>query len=283
MAKLDMESIVEAVNNLPVLPGIVLKVIKLTEDPDSTVQDISRLLNQDQVITAQVLKMANSAFYGFPRRIGSVTDAIVLLGFRTLRSIVMAAAVSDLLNQEIPGYAMEYGELWRHSQCAAMAARLIARKSKFAMLDVAYTAGLLHDIGKIILNNAMQDTYQEIVARVTSDNISFVEAEVQELGFNHAQVGARVVEKWNLPVETVEAIRYHHIPEKAEVNPRLTAIVHLADVISVSMGVGMGIDGLLYSVSEEAMQLLGLDEITIESIISELIDVFSDQSIFEIK
>ena len=149
MGKISLESIVEAVNDLPALPQVVVQVIKLTEDPDSTAQDINYVLNQDQAITAKVLKMANSAFYGFPRRIGSVTDAIIMLGFRTLRSIVMAASVSDILNKEIEGYALEYGELWRHSQCTAMAARLIARKSKFAFLDLAYTAALLHDIGKV--------------------------------------------------------------------------------------------------------------------------------------
>lgn len=283
MGIISVESIVEAVNDLPALPHVVVQVIKLTEDPDSTAQDINRVLNQDQAITARVLKMANSAFYGFPRRIGSVTDAIVLLGFRTLRSIVMAASVSDILNQEMQGYALEYGELWRHSQCAAMAARLIARKSKFALLDLAYTAALLHDIGKVILNNTMKEAYHEVVATVTAENISFIEAEDKILGFNHAQIGARVAEKWNLPPETVEAIQLHHNPERAQVNPRLTAIVHLADAVCVSMGVGMGIDGLLYPMSGEAMQLLGLDEIEIENIISELVDVFCDQQIFEIK
>jgi putative nucleotidyltransferase with HDIG domain len=283
MGKISIEAIVEAVNDLPALPQVVVQVIKLTEDPDSTAQDINRVLSQDQAITARVLKMANSAFYGFPRRIGSITDAIVLLGFRTLRSIVMAASVSDILVQEMPGYALEYGELWRHSQCTAMAARLIARKSKFALLDLAYTAALLHDIGKVILNGTMQEAYREVVAKVTDDNISFINAEDEILGFNHAQVGARVAEKWNLPPETVEAIQLHHSPDEAKVNRRLTAIVHLADAVCVAMGIGVGIDGMLYPMSGEAMQLLGLDEIEIENIISELIDVFSDQQIFEIK
>ena len=283
MGKISLESIVEAVNDLPALPQVVVQVIKLTEDPDSTAQDINYVLNQDQAITAKVLKMANSAFYGFPRRIGSVTDAIIMLGFRTLRSIVMAASVSDILNKEIEGYALEYGELWRHSQCTAMAARLIARKSKFAFLDLAYTAALLHDIGKVILNNIMKETYREVVTLVSEDNISFIEAENKILGFNHAEVGARVAEKWNLPPETVEAIQLHHSPEVAQVNPRLTAIVHLADAICVSMGIGMGIDGILYPISGGAMQLLDLDETEIEHVISELIDVFADQQIFELK
>ena len=109
MGKINLESIVEAVNDIPALPQVAVRVIKLTEDPDSTAHDINNVLNQDQAITARVLKMANSAFYGFPRRIGSVTDAIILLGFRTLRSIVMAASVSDMLSKEMEGYALGVG------------------------------------------------------------------------------------------------------------------------------------------------------------------------------
>ena len=126
----------------------------------------------------------------------------------------------------------------------------------------------------------MKETYREVVAQVNANNISFIEAENNILGFNHAEVGARVAEKWNLPSETVEAIQLHHSPEDAQVNPRLTAIVHLADAVCVSMGIGMGIDGLLYPISGEALQLLGMDEVEIENVISELVDVFADQQIF---
>ncbi|MDD3024793.1 MAG: HDOD domain-containing protein, partial [Syntrophomonadaceae bacterium] len=229
MTRLSMDSIVEAVNDLPSLPHIVVKIMELTEDPDSTAQDISNVLSQDQAMTARVLRLANSAFYGFPRRISTINDAIVFLGFKTIRSIVMAVSVSGILSREVEGYALEQGELWRHSQCSAMAARLIARKAKFAIVDLAYTAALLHDIGKVILNSYMKEAYHEVVAKVGEENKSFIETENEVLGFNHAVVGARVAEKWNLPPELVEAIALHHHPEQAEINKRLTAIVHLGD------------------------------------------------------
>lgn len=280
MTRISMESIVEAVNDLPALPHVVVKVMELTEDPDATAQDISNVLNQDQAMTARVLKLANSAFYGFPRRIGTISDAIIYLGFKTIRSIVMAVSVSDILSREIEGYALEYGELWKHSQCTAIAARLIARKAKFGFLDLAYTAALLHDIGKVILNNFMKEAYHEVVNRVSGENISFIDTENEILGFNHAMVGARVAEKWNLPPDLVEAIALHHHPEDAEINKRLTAIVHLGDAICVMMGIGIGIDGMLYPVSEDAMKLLGFSESDIETVISELVDVFADQQSF---
>lgn len=282
MGKIDIGDIVQAVSDLPALPQTVVRVMELTEDPNSTAQDINKVLSQDQAITARVLKMANSAFYGFPRRIGSVTDAVILLGFRTTRSIVIAASVNDILNQEIQGYALEYGDLWSHSQCTAIAARLIARKVKCNSLDIVYTTALLHDIGKVILNNTMQDTYHDIISMVNEKNITFIEAEDQVLGFNHAQVGAQVAEKWNLPLELVEAIEFHHGPSQAQINPRLTAIVHLADIICATMGIGMGIDGLLYMTSGESLQLLGFNEREIENLISDFIDVICHQDSFGI-
>lgn len=280
MGRITAETVIEAVNDIPALPQVAVRVMELTGHPDSTAQDISNELMKDQSITARVLRWANSAFYGFPRRIGTVTDAVVLLGFRTIRSIVLAAAVNDVLDRRIEGYALEQGELWQHSQSSAMAARVLGRKAKYAYLDLAYTAALLHDIGKVILNRFMKETYHDVVGLVTNENISFMEAEDRVLGFNHALIGSRVAEKWNLPPELVEAIALHHNPEAASINPHLTAITHLADAVCVSMGIGIGIDGLLYPLSQSAIELLGLSEIDIDNVISELVDLFADQQSF---
>lgn len=280
MGRITIETVIEAVNDIPALPQVAVRVMELTGHPDSTAQDISNELMNDQAITARVLRWANSAFYGFPRRIGTVTDAIVLLGFRTIRSIVLAAAVNDVLDREIEGYALEQGELWRHSQCSAMAARLLGRKAKYAHLDLAYTAALLHDIGKVILNRFMKEAYHDVVGLVNSENISFMDAENRVLGFNHALIGSRIAAKWNLPQELVEAIAFHHSPEAATVNPHLAALTHLADAVCVSMGIGIGVDGLLYPMSQPAVELLGLSEMDIDNAISELVDVFTDQQSF---
>lgn len=280
MEKVTLESIVEAVNDLPSLPHVVLKIMELTEDPNSTAQQINDVLNQDQGMTAKVLRLANSAFYGFPRRIATVTEATVFLGFKTVRSIVMAASVSDLLSREVEGYALASGELWRHSQCVAISARLIAKKCKFYTVDVAYTAGLLHDIGKLVLNSTMKQAYHEVVAMVESENIPFTTAEDQILGFNHAVVGAKIAEKWNLPSELVEAIAYHHNPDQSKINFQLTSIVHVADAICLSMGMGIGIDGMLYPLSAEAMQVLKFDEKEVDNTVSQLVDLFVDQQSF---
>lgn len=274
MTKVTLENVLSKVNDLPALPYVVVRVMELTEDQNATPQDINSALNQDQSMTAKVLKLANSAFYGFPRRISTVTDATIFLGFKTVRSIVLAAAVSEMLSKEVEGYAMDRGELWRHSQSVAIISRAIAKKVKFPLIDIAYTAGLLHDIGKVVLNSFMSQQYKEVLKAVEEEDLPFMAAEEQVLGFTHANVGARIAEKWNLPGELVEAIAYHHEPAFATINPKLTAIVHIADVICLYMGIGMGVDGLRYPVSREAMELLGLNEEDVENMMSQLVDLF---------
>jgi putative nucleotidyltransferase with HDIG domain len=280
MTKLSLETIVASVDELPSLPGIVIRVMELTEDPDATAFDINEVLNQDQTMTAQVLRMANSVYYGYSRRISTVTDAIILIGFNAVRSIVLAASVSKILKRELAGYVMREGELWRHSQCAAVFARLLAKKTKYRSIELAYTAALLHDIGKLVLNSYMSDDYQEVLAVVNEEKVSFDQAEDELFGFNHALVGGKVAAKWNLPADLVEAIKCHHHPEQAVISPKLTAIVHVADAVTLQMGMGLGIDGLLYSLSQQSLDLLEIDESDLEVLMAEIVDLFIDKDVF---
>ncbi len=280
MTKLTLENIVTQVDELPALPQIVTRVMELTEDPDSTAFDIQAVLNQDQAMTAQVLRLANSVYYGYSRRIATVTDAIILIGFNAVRSIVLAASVSKILKKELKGYAMDEGELWKHSQCSAVFARILAKKIRFRSVELAYTAALLHDIGKLILNSFMCDMYQQVIDIVAEEKIPFNEVEDNIFGYNHAILGGKVAEKWKLPVDLTEAITCHHEPGKAEINPQLTAIVHVADAATMQMGLGLGIDGLLYPLDQEAMNLLEINDSDLEEIMAELVDILIDSDTF---
>jgi putative nucleotidyltransferase with HDIG domain len=282
MAKLDLDVVTQSIKDVPALPHVVTKVMDLSQDPNASAQDVSRVLEQDQSMTARVLRLANSAFYGFPRRISSVTDATIYLGFKTLQSILMAASVSSLMSREMKGYALDEGVLWRHSQTVAFASRLLARKAKFPYVDMAYTAGLLHDIGKIVLDSYLKNMYSEIVTQVEENDLTFVEVENEVLGTNHAEVGARVALHWNLPDELCEAIRLHHQPELAEINPQLVCLVHLADIISLTIGVGLGVGGMRNHFSEEALTVLGLTAADLEDVMSQLADFLADEQSFAI-
>lgn len=273
MARFNMDDIIAAVKDLPALPHVVFQIMDLTDDPRATAQDVGKVISQDQGLTAKVLRLANSAYYGYSRKVATVSDATVLLGFATIRSIVIAASMSDILNRELTGYALGPGDLWKHSFGTAMTSRFIAQRSRFGAFEVAYTAGLLHDIGKVILNQFMKEIYQEVAGEATQYQISFLEAENRVLGFNHAVVGSRVARKWRLPADIVEAIAFHHNPVLAEKNPHLTALVHVSDALCSSLGLGVGADGMLYPVSKNAMELLHLGGNDIEVIAEELSDI----------
>lgn len=278
--KISLEQIIHNVDDLPSLPQVVEQVIRITKDPESTARELNEVICQDQVLTARVLRLANSAYYGFARRITTVIEAIIILGFNTIRNLVLTASVHDLLSKEVPGYQLGKGELWYHSIACAMTARMLARQVGFPDSDQAYIAGLLHDLGKVVLSIYVKDTYREIIEKLQKEQISFSQAEQQILGFTHAEVGARIAEKWNFPPSLVEAIAYHHQPDSARVNPQLTAIIHIADAICLTMGIGLGGDGLCYPLCPKAFQLLGLESTIIEELMEKLKDIFIDENSF---
>ncbi len=278
--KLTLEQIVRRVGDLPALPQVVAEVLRITEDPDTTVKDLNEAISRDQALAAKVLRLANSAYYGFPRRIGTIVEAVIILGFNTIRNLVLAASVHGILSRELPGYQLARGELWRHSIACAMAARTLARRARFPQPDQAFVAGLLHDIGKLVLGVYVGEAYTAILEKVHKEGLSFVQAEEEVLGFTHAAVGARVADKWNLPSYLVEAIELHHEPARARSNPLLVALTHLADAVSMMMGMGIGGDGMYYLLDSRCLDLLGLTPEDFEAVLAELGDLFADENSF---
>ncbi len=270
MSIISMDDIVEQIKDIPAFPQSVTKIIELTESPDSTVKELQEEIIKDQNITANILKYANSAYYGLSRTISTIQQAVVVLGFQAIKSIAIASSVGQTMNRELPGYALDKEDLWQQSHTCAIAARLIARKVKYPKPDEAYIAGLLRDIGKVIMDQYLREQLDEVYRLVDEQQMPFMEAEQQVMGFHHGQIGARIAEKWQLPDVLVESIALHHQPELAKVNPKLVAITHLADAVVMMMGLQVGVDGLAYNFSEKAIQLLKLDEKSLEQIMSEV-------------
>jgi putative nucleotidyltransferase with HDIG domain len=235
---------------------------------------------KDQGLTAKILRLANSPFFSATRSIKSVSEATVLLGLQAIKSMVLATAVGKVLSKELPGYFLGQHELWRQSQVSAILARSIAKKIRYSKPDQVYTAGLLRDIGKVILDTYLHDVYDAIVEEVALNNRTFIEVETAILGYDHGDVGSKIAEKWNLPLDLIEAIAFHHQPEKAKLNPKLTAMTHIADGLVMMMGFNLGIDGLSYQFSEDAMTLLKLDETSLMEIMSEVADFIADEGNF---
>jgi putative nucleotidyltransferase with HDIG domain len=283
MAKLSLEYIVSKVDDMKVLPEIINKIISLTEDPDSTVEDMEKAILGDQILTTKILRLANSAYYGYARKISTISQATVLLGFQAIKSIALASTVSIFLTSELKGYSLGKNELWTQSQTCAIVSRYIAKHIKYPSPEEAYVAGLLRDIGKTILNQHMEKEYSEVLNLVEEGNMSFLEAEKAILGFDHAEIGEKVAEKWNLPKALVDSIGHHHTPEDSNINQLLVSIVHVADAITMMMGVGLGLDGLAYSLSPVAIDALGLTEIDFDNIISNVSDLVADEDSFSTK
>lgn len=277
-----LNHIVSKVDDIPILPGRIHKIIEITEDPDSTIDDLEREILKDQSLTSKILRLANSAYYGYPRKINTVSQATILLGFQTIKSIALASTVSKMMAGELKGYALEKNDLWTQSQTCAIISRYIAKKIKITNPETAYIAGLLRDIGKTILNHYVEKEYNAIVNRVEFSKVSFLEAEEKILGFNHAQIGEKIAEKWNFPKDLVEAIGLHHTPEESTIDPKLVSIVHIADAITMMMGIGIGADGLKYNFSSFALETLNFTPEDVEQLISLSHDLIIDKDSFDL-
>jgi len=177
-----IEWLVTNAADLPSQARIAMAVTKLVNQGTSSAAQIAKTISEDQVLTARLLRMANSAFYGAPRRISTLTDAIVLLGMRAIRDMAMSVSCQDLLEREVQGYSIRRGDLWKHSSCCGFAAQQLAKHVKYQVAEEAFVAGLLHDIGKVIISHRLSDEFAEITKLSEGLGISYYEAERTVLG-----------------------------------------------------------------------------------------------------
>lgn len=281
MSKISLQDVVAKIDILPELPQVAMRVGQKLEDPDVNAQELAEIIRVDPSFTSQVLRLCNSAAYGFSRKIGTVKEAVAVLGFKSLKSMVYTIIAKAALDRPLPGYSLREGDLWYNSLTCAVYAKHIAQKEKLPDPELAFTAGLLRDIGKIVLGEYVGVNYTEIETLSMKERIDFVEAEEQVLGFNHSIVGTRLAEKWNLPISLINVIRHHHKPINLPPNmapneAKLITIVHLADTLTRMIGSGVGNDGLMYSLDILALEKAGInirENNYIELLLSELVDL----------
>jgi putative nucleotidyltransferase with HDIG domain len=278
-----LEKIMAKIDAFPSIPGSTVKLIKMLEDSETSVQAIEDVLRLDPGMTANVLKLTNSAYIGLTSKVGSVKRAIMMLGMKKIKQLVMTSCVGAVMDGAIPGYNLPAGELWRHSIAVSVAAEALSRELKLEDTEDIFTAALVHDVGKLILGQFIQDDLAAIQTAAGSD-ISFEVAEKAVLGIDHAEIGARILSQWSLPDDLVHAVRWHHDPESADSPNRTTDVVHVANVLCLMMGIGVGREGLQYTPSPEVTRRLGLKPFTLERVasqtlqlIEELSDVFSGE------
>ena len=265
----------------PSMPGAAVKLLALIDDPDVSAAQIEEILRHDPGLTANVLKLANSAYFGIPSKVGSIKQAVLNLGFKRLVQMVIASCVSAVMDKSVPGYDLSPGELWRHSIAVTVAAEGLATELKIETAEEIFTAALLHDVGKLVLGEFVENEFNKIESALTN-GISFEDAENLVLGTNHADIGAQILTQWNLPSATVNAVRWHHNPESSDRKDLMLDIVHIANVLCLMIGIGVGRDGLQYQPSTEVTGRLGLESYHLEKVASktlqwanEISEVFS--------
>ncbi|MCL2219075.1 MAG: HDOD domain-containing protein [Chitinispirillia bacterium] len=231
--------IVEDVDSLPSLPSIVMKLIEVVNSSDSAAEDAAELIEKDPALTSKMIRLANSAFYGIPRSISSVTSAVVVLGFNTIRSLVLSASVAKMFDGK---HSLDMDRFWKHSVVTAMASKIIVRHlMSVRMMDPesAFCAGVLHDIGKLIFSQYMAEDYNAVCEYARTKKLPLIEVEEKVLGVNHARMGKILADRWSLPLDLEYAIVHHHDPENADKASHLANIIHLADLISHDLGCDM--------------------------------------------
>jgi putative nucleotidyltransferase with HDIG domain len=256
--------VVNRIHNLPTPPTVFAQINKVINNPNTSAYQIGAIISEDPALSAKVLKLTNSAFYGLPRTVTSVKQAIVILGMDVVKSLVLSASVFETFSRN---YKIDKGILdsfWRHSLLVAFMARIISRTKNFPSFleaEEAFSAGLLHDIGKLVILAHLPEEFakiKEAMAKNPNELLSVLETKI--LGFDHAAVGGHLGQKWNLPKHLVDAIQYHHTPEENLENT-VTQIINVSDYLALKSQ-EIGIDPNQYSkaplISERSWGILGL-------------------------
>jgi putative nucleotidyltransferase with HDIG domain len=266
-----LSKIISKINDLPTLPILLLKVLDLINDPKTTANDLGRVISKDQVQTARLLKLVNSAFYSFPERISSVPKAVVVLGFNAIKNLILSTSVFDMLSDVAEAMQFNRKEFWKHSLCTAVGAKVIAKYAGGKHVEDLFTAGLLHDIGKVVEDRYLHEDFLAVLEMAQRNGITMAQAEEEVLVFTHAYIGKFLAQKWKFPVNLQHSIGFHHHPEEAPKGyEQITAAVHLANILAQAMEIGWSANNKVPALKKEAWEILNLKLSMIESIMEEI-------------
>ena len=245
---------IEKVGDLPTLPLVVHKIVSISNRPNSSADEIAQIIEKDQVLAAKVLKLANSPYYGFPKRIGSVSHAVVILGLNVVKRMAICASVFDMM------MAAGMGQLWRHSLAVAMTSHTMATRAGLPHPEEVFVAGLLHDLGQVALYAKAPDLAAQVEQALLGSDLWRTEAEQEILSLTHAEMAGWLADHWSLPIALKEPMMYHHQPTLARDAPLQTAIVHVADILAKAMGCGAVDHQPVSPLSPKAWKLVKLDD-----------------------
>ncbi|HUU41167.1 MAG TPA: HDOD domain-containing protein [Desulfatiglandales bacterium] len=263
----NLEKIIEKIDTLKPISSISNRIMEIACNPNSSLTELVDVIQYDQAMTTNLLRICNSAYFGLTKKISSIRQAAAYLGTEKVVSLVMMKSSADNFTKAQKGYDLNEGELWRYSVSSALIAQDLAEKKHLRNISLIFTSALLKDIGKIILNDYIGDSSEDIVKMVQNEDLTFIEAEKKIFGIDHPELGAMVAEKWNFSPDMVNIIRNHHSPDKSPPKDLSVPIVYLADSICMMIGVGVGSDGLAYRYHQDVMNRLNFSDIDLQKTI----------------
>ncbi|WP_298619900.1 HDOD domain-containing protein [uncultured Zoogloea sp.] len=266
MSQPSLADIVSHIHSLPAMPAVALELLQTLSGGDPDVDALASRIARDQAITARVLRVANSPFYGLQMRVGSIHDAIVVLGFSAVRSLVLTSAVVTTLPAgKCAGFSAD--RFWRHVLGTAVAAQALARPLR-RKPESLFIAGLLHDIGRLVMLSANPEGFARVIQIATERDCHLVDVETEIFGCDHTAVGAAIAQHWNFPADIVEALAFHHNP--AQTAPgSLAAIIHYADGIAKALDLEGAENTQMARLQPAAIDALGLDWQTLTAVLAE--------------
>ena len=251
------QELIANLGDLPPLPQVASQVLRISADPDANAEDLRKVISMDQALTSQILKISNSAMFGMMREVNTLTQAIMTLGFSTIKSVVIASSAKNLYHRGTVG--LQERLIWEHALVSAIASRAFAKSLRFPRIEEAFIGGLLHDIGKSVMGVKFPERYAALLRTVYNEMSNSMQLELDTFGFDHAMVGEALVSKWNLAPSLQAAVRWHHDPLQApETHQELTAIVALANHLALEAKIGIGDPCHLEGASMQAMEILKL-------------------------
>ena len=260
------EAVCSAIQGFEKMPALYGKLITCLNNPEVGFDHVAEVVRYDPGMTMNILRVVNSAAFSSGRPVDSLQQAAVLLGAKRLLHLILVQGVSSRMQVPVPGYGLAPAMLLRHSVGVALTAETMARTLSLKQHDLLFTAGLLHDMGKLLLGRFVEQHLSHFEEALRDSDLTFDMLEEKFLGITHPEAGALLMEHWGFPMDLVDTIRYHHNPVSAGCDQDFAAIIHLSDVLVYGMGVGEGMDGLRYRVREEAVETLQISTDDLEKI-----------------
>jgi putative nucleotidyltransferase with HDIG domain len=282
MNQANVKEILSKIKSFPSMPATGAKMLSMLEDPETTVDEIEDVLRHDPGLTGNVLKLANSAYFGIPAKVASTRQAVLLLGLNKLIQLVIASCVNAVMDKPVPGYNLPPGDLWRHSIAVSIAAEALVKDSHNVESEDIFTPALLHDIGKLILGHFVKKA-QEDIDKIARSGVPYVVAENMVLGTDHAEVGAQVLTQWSFPRKVIDAVRWHHDPDYPDRPAAAVDIVYLANLLCQTADEGEAEDSHEADLSPAVVERLGLDIVQFDEVknrVAEWVDELSDALTF---